>query len=117
MPQDPAPGRGGGGGPYAVRPNASWVMVKWVPTVDRQIHICENITFPQLRWRMVKWVPTVDRQIHICENITFPQLRWRMVIIVFFLEMHDNELIETFLAPEPYSPFPLLVIFSGICND
>ena len=92
MPQDPAPGKGGGGGgPYAVRPNASWVMVKWVPTVDRQIHICENITFPQLRWRMV--------------------------IIVFFLEMHDNELIETFLAPEPCSPFPLLVICSGICND
>ena len=59
----------------------------------------------------------VDRQTHICENITFPQLCWRVVIIVFFLEMHDNELIEMFLAPEPYSAFSLLVICRGICND
>ena len=59
----------------------------------------------------------MDRQIHICENITFPQFRWKVVIIVFFLEMHDNELIEIFLAPEPYSAVPLLVICRGICND
>ena len=61
----------GGGGPYAVRPNASWVMVKWGPTVDSQIHICEKITFPQLRWRMV--------------------------IIVFFLECMIMKLLKHFL--------------------
>ena len=49
--------RGGGLGPgpgdCTVGSNASWVMVTWGSLVDRQTHICENITFSQLRWRAV----------------------------------------------------------------
>ena len=29
-------------------------MVTWGPTMNRQTHTTENITFPQLRWQMVK---------------------------------------------------------------
>ena len=43
----------GVGGLCAVSSNASWVIVTCEPPVDRQTHMSENITFPQICWRVV----------------------------------------------------------------
>ena len=55
----PMSGKPGPGVPCMVRPNASWVMVKWGPLfADRYTQTTENIIFPQLCWRVVKMMAT-----------------------------------------------------------
>ena len=60
-------------GPFAVRSNASWVMVTWgLPDLllNRQTDTTASITFPQLHWRAVMkmqvpnlWAPNLDFQL------------------------------------------------------